>query len=119
MGNSEGNINLYWDAIEKYPILQGAFIWDFVDQGLRNASGGFSYGGDWGDKPNDADFCANGILSADRTLQPEIYEVKKVYQNIKVNEVDLLKGQIEIKNYFRFTNVNSYNGTWQLMQDDK
>jgi beta-galactosidase len=119
MGNSEGNIYMYWDAIEKYPNLQGAFIWDFVDQGLRNASGGFSYGGDWGDKPNDADFCANGIISADRTLQPEIYEVKKVYQNIKVNEVDLLKGQVGIKNYFLFTNVNSYNGTWQLMEDDK
>jgi len=121
MGNSEGNLYQYWDAIEKYPnILQGAFIWDFVDQGLWNASHtGFLYGGDWGDNPNDADFCANGLVSADRTLQPEIYEVKKVYQNIKVKAVDSLKGQVEIKNYYRFTNVNSFNGTWQLMQDDQ
>jgi beta-galactosidase len=118
MGNSEGNIYQYWDVIEKYPNLQGAFIWDFVDQGLLNSSGGFSYGGDWGDKPNDADFCANGIVSADRTLQPEIYEVKKVYQNIKVKAVDLLKGQVEVKNYFCFTNVNSFAGSWQLMADN-
>jgi beta-galactosidase len=119
MGNSEGNIYQYWDVIEKYPNLQGGFIWDFVDQGLRNSSGGFSYGGDWGDHPNDADFCANGLVSADRTLQPEIYEVKKVYQNIKVDSVDLLKGQVKIKNYFLFTNLNSFNATWQLMEDDK
>ena len=119
MGNSEGNIYQYWDVIEKYPNLQGAFIWDFVDQGLRNSSGGFSYGGDWGDNPNDGDFCANGLVCADRTLQPEIYEVKKVYQNIKVKEVDLLKGQIEIKNYFCFTNINSFNATWQLKQDNE
>jgi beta-galactosidase len=119
MGNSEGNLYQYWDAIEKYPNLQGAFIWDFVDQGLRNSYGGFSYGGDWGDNPNDADFCANGLLSADRTLQPEIYEVKKVYQNIKVKPVDLLKGQVEIKNYCRFTNVNLFNGTWQFMEDNE
>ena len=118
MGNSEGNIYQYWDAIEKYPNLQGGFIWDFVDQGLRNSFGGFSYGGDWGDNPNDKDFCANGLVCADRTIQPELYEVKKVYQNIKVSAVDSLKGQFEIKNYFLFTNVNAFNGTWQLMEDD-
>jgi beta-galactosidase len=120
MGNSEGNMYQYWDAIEKYPNLQGAFIWDFVDQGLWNpAHTGFYYGGDWGDNPNDADFCANGLISADRTLQPEIYEVKKVYQNIKIKAVDTLKGQFKIKNYYRFTNVNSFSGTWQLMEDNK
>ena len=119
MGNSVGNLYQYWDVIEKYPNLQGAFIWDFVDQGLRNSSGGFSYGGDWGDNPNDADFCANGLVSADRTLQPEIYEVKKVYQNIKVDSVDLLKGQVNIKNDFLFTNLNSFKGGWQLKEDNK
>jgi beta-galactosidase len=120
MGNSEGNIYQYWDVIEKYQNLQGAFIWDFVDQGLWNpAHTGFLYGGDWGDNPNDADFCANGLVSADRTLQPEIYEVKKVYQNIKVKVVDSLKGQFEITNYYRFTNVNSFSGTWQLMEDNQ
>ena len=118
MGNSVGNLYQYWDVIEKYPNLQGAFIWDYIDQGLRNSSGGFSYGGDWGDNPNDADFCANGIVNADRVLQPEIYEVKKVYQNIKMKESNLLSGQIEIDNHFLFTNVNMFDGTWQLFEDD-
>lgn len=119
MGNSVGNLYQYWDEFEKYPNLQGGFIWDFVDQGLRNSSGGFSYGGDWGDNPNDADFCANGIVSADRTLQPEIYEVKKQYQNIKMSPVDLLNGEIEIKNNSLFTNVDKYSGSWELLEDDK
>ncbi|HVO75982.1 MAG TPA: glycoside hydrolase family 2 TIM barrel-domain containing protein [Ignavibacteriaceae bacterium] len=119
MGNSEGDLFQYWDVIEKYPNLQGAFIWDFVDQGLRSSSGGFSYGGDWGDNPNDADFCANGLVSADREIQPELYEVKNVYQNIKAKGVDLLKGKIEIKNFYLFTNVNSFEGTWQFLRDDE
>ncbi|MFH1196616.1 MAG: glycoside hydrolase family 2 TIM barrel-domain containing protein [bacterium] len=119
MGNSVGNLYQYWDEFEKYPNLQGAFIWDFVDQGLRNSSGGFSYGGDWGDNPNDGDFCANGIISADRTLQPEIYEVKKVYQNIKFKPVDLLQGKVEIVNHNLFTNVNSFNGFWQVLEEDR
>jgi beta-galactosidase len=117
MGNSEGNLFKYWDVIEKYPNLQGAFIWDFIDQGLRNSSGDFSYGGDWGDNPNDGDFCADGLVSADRTIQPEFYEVKNLYQNIKAKGVDLLKGKIEIKNFYLFTNVNSFEGTWQFMRD--
>ncbi len=117
MGNSEGDLYQYWDVIQKHPNLQGAFIWDFVDQGLTNAFGGFSYGGDWGDNPNDADFCANGLVSADRTLQPEIFEVKKVYQNIKATPVNLLNGQFQLTNYYRFTNVNAFNGTWKLMAD--
>jgi beta-galactosidase len=119
MGNSVGNLYQYWDVIEKYPNLHGAFIWDFVDQGLRNSSGGFSYGGDWGDNPNDGDFCANGIVSADRTLQPEIYEVKKVYQNIKIDTADLLKGEINIKNEYLFTNLNSFTAGWQLKEDNR
>jgi beta-galactosidase len=120
MGNSVGNFYQYWDAFENNRNTQGGFIWDFVDQGLWNASRtGFLFGGDWEDKPNDLDFCANGLVSADRTLQPEIYEVKKVYQNIKVRAVGSLKGQFEIKNYYRFTNVNSFNGTWQFMEDNK
>jgi beta-galactosidase len=118
MGNSVGNLYQYWDEIEAYPNLQGAFIWDFVDQALRGPQG-FLYGGDWGDNPNDGNFCANGIISADRKLQPEIYEVKKLYQNIKAKPIDLLKGQIEIFNHFLFTNVNTFTGQWKLLADDK
>ncbi len=116
MGNSEGNLFKYWEQFEKYPNLMGGFIWDFVDQGLKGENG-YEYGGDWGDNPNDGNFCANGLVSADRTLQPEIYEVKKVYQNIKMNAVDLIAGKIDIKNWFLFTKPSEFQATWQLLSD--
>ncbi len=116
MGNSVGNLFKYWDEFEAYPNLMGGFIWDFVDQSLKNDEG-FAYGGDWGDNPNDGNFCANGIISADRTLQPEIFEVKKVYQNIKMKAVDLIEGEVDIKNWNLFTNVNEFEGTWQVLSD--
>jgi beta-galactosidase len=118
MGNSLGVLKQYWDVWEKYDNLQGGFIWDFVDQALYGPEG-LQYGGDWGDNPEDGNFHINGIVSADRTLQPEIVEVKKNYQNIKLKEVDILNGQVEIMNYFLFTNVNEYSASWQLLADDK
>jgi beta-galactosidase len=118
MGNSTGNLYQYWDVFEAYPNLQGGFIWDFVDQGLQGPNG-FLYGGDWGDNPNDGNFCANGIISIDRTLQPEVVEVKKQYQNIKAKAVDVLDGRIEIINHFLFTNVNAFAGSWKLLEDDR
>ncbi|MBN1894922.1 DUF4981 domain-containing protein, partial [bacterium] len=117
MGNSTGNLFKYWDVFEAYPNLQGGFIWDFVDQALRGGSG-FLYGGDWGDNPNDGNFCANGIISIDRTLQPEIVEVKRQYQNIKGKPADLSSGRVELKNHFLFTNVNAFEGSWRLLADD-
>ncbi|WP_167611943.1 glycoside hydrolase family 2 TIM barrel-domain containing protein [Maribellus sediminis] len=116
MGNSVGNLYQYWEVFEKYDNLQGGFIWDFVDQSLKDEQG-FKYGGDWGDNPNDGNFCANGIVSADRTLQPEIYEVKKVYQNIKLEAIDPINGKFKLKNGFLFTNVNQFAASWQLLAD--
>ncbi|WP_422449137.1 glycoside hydrolase family 2 TIM barrel-domain containing protein [Thermoanaerobacterium sp. DL9XJH110] len=79
----------------------------------------FAYGGDWGDNPNDGNFCANGLVFPDRTVQPELYEVKKVYQNVAIKAVDLVNGQIKIENEYLFTNLNAFNVTWKLMEDDK
>jgi beta-galactosidase len=120
MGNSVGNLFKYTDAFESNPNVQGGFIWDFIDQGLRHGNTDyFDFGGDWGDNPNDDNFCANGILMTDRTLQPEIWEVKKCYQTIKVRALDPAAGEIEITNHYLFTNVNEYNGTWELFADDQ
>jgi len=81
MGNSVGNLKDYWDAIEKYPRLQGAFIWDWADQGLRENTADsteyFAYGGDFGENITDGNFCINGLVSPDRIAEPELYEVKK------------------------------------------
>ncbi len=92
MGNSVGNLQDYWDTIEEYKSLQGGCIWDWADQGLRKKDDKgrmfWAYGGDYGEKKHDGNFCCNGIVMPDRTPNPSLYEVKKVYQNIKVEPVD-------------------------------
>ncbi|UJF36053.1 glycoside hydrolase family 2 TIM barrel-domain containing protein [Paenibacillus hexagrammi] len=78
----------------------------------------FAYGGDFGDSPNDGNFMSNGLVSADRTVQPELWEVKQVYQNIQVKPVDLATGKVDISNEFLFTNVNQYEADWELKADN-
>ena len=83
----------------------------------------FSFGGDWQDipegNPNNKNFCANGLVSADRTVQPELMEVKKVYQEIDIDDVDILNGKVNIENKFLFTNTNKYSAKWDLLEDGK
>lgn len=123
MGNSVGNLQDYWDVIEKYDIMQGGFIWDWVDQGIltKNEKGKkfWAYGGDLGgfDLQNDQNFCLNGIVNPDRTAHPSLYEVKKVYQYIKFKPSNLKTGEIEIKNIYDFTNLNGYNFSWILLEN--
>lgn len=125
MGNSVGNLYQYWDVIDTYDNLQGGFIWDWVNQTLLEPVPGnekksyHAYGGDWGDNPNDGNFLANGLVSADRTVQPELKEVKKVYQDIEAKVVDVKNGVIELKNEFLFTNLSAFNAHWELKQDGK
>ena len=122
MGNSTGNFQEYWDIIESSDHMQGGFIWDWVDQGLRakTADGRefWAYGGDLGgqDLQNDQNFNANGLVTADRLPHPGLEEVKKVYQNIKFEK----KGDsIKIKNGFNFTNLDNYDFEWKLMANGK
>ncbi|MEO5891871.1 MAG: glycoside hydrolase family 2 TIM barrel-domain containing protein [Ferruginibacter sp.] len=123
MGNSNGNFQEYWDIIMSSPHMQGGFIWDWVDQGmLTTATSGkpfYAYGGDLGGYylQNDENFCANGLVAADRTVHPGLYEVKKVYQNILFKEKDLSKGIVTVYNWFDFTNLSDYNFEWVLMKD--
>jgi len=121
MGNSMGNLQEYWDAIEKYPVLIGGFIWDWVDQGLLKTSPSgkkyWAYGGDYGDKPNDNNFCINGIVQPDRKPNPSLYEVKKVYQYVKVHPVNLLEGKVTIQNKYDFLNLIFLDINWELSAD--
>lgn len=120
MGNSVGNLQDYWDVIEKYPSLQGGFIWDWVDQGIHATTpeGAFywAYGGDLAPKgtPSSANFCMNGLIAADRTLKPHIHEVKKVYQNIAFGLLDYHEGLVELRNKYFFTNLSDFNFSWRL-----
>jgi len=88
MGNSLGNFAEYWNDFEKYPRLIGGYIWDFADQSIKrindNGKIEWTYGGDWGDKPNDGVFAFNGIVRADRTPNPALYEVKKLHQRVGI-----------------------------------
>ena len=123
MGNSTGNFQDYWNVIEKYPTIQGGFIWDWVDQGIltKNAAGEkfWAYGGDLGgfNFQNDENFCANGIIAPDRTPHPALHEVKKVYQYIKFKASNLKEGEIAIKNIYDFNNLNQFQFTWKLLEN--
>jgi len=118
MGNSLGNFQEYMDVFEQYGNCIGGFIWDFIDQGLRKITVDgrefWAYGGDYGDEPNDKNFCCNGILLPDRTPNPSLYEVKKVYQNIKVIPVDLINGLVKIHNKHNFTSLDFVDILWKF-----
>lgn len=123
MGNSVGNLQQYWDVIESYDIMQGGFIWDWVDQGIltKNEAGEsyWAYGGDLGgfDLQNDKNFCLNGVVNPDRTAHPALHEVKKVYQYIKFKAENLKDGKITITNKYDFTNLSNYEFTWKLLEN--
>ncbi len=123
MGNSVGNLQDYWDVIEKYPKLQGGFIWDWVDQGLLkyNDAGEkfWAYGGDFGREgiTSDGNFCINGLVWPDRKPHPSLQEVKKVYQYIGFEPSDIARGLITIKNKYDFTDLSEFNFDWEIMSD--
>ena len=125
MGNSCGNLNDYWVAIKEHRKLQGGSIWDWVDQGLRKvdpATGKefWAYGGDYGDRPNDGNFCINGLVQPDRKPNPHLYEVKKVYQNVSVRQVNLEQCVFEVENEYVFVNLKDLlEAEWELTRDGR
>lgn len=114
MGNSNGNFKTYWDIIRGSKNMQGGCIWDWVDQGiLTKDEMGISYwgyGGDFGSRhfTNDENFCANGLVNASREPHPGLYEVKKVYQNILFEALEIAKGRFVALNEYSFTNLDEF-----------
>lgn len=125
MGNSLGNFKEYWDAFEKYRALQGGFIWDWVDQTYaKTAADGsafWAYGGDLEPEGtvNSDSFCANGLVFADRTPYPYLWEVKKVQQNIGFSLVENSLNKITVSNKNFFKDLSDYHLNWQLIEDGK
>jgi beta-galactosidase len=125
MGNSVGNLQDYWDVIEKYDVLQGGFIWDWVDQGLltQNDKGEkyWAYGGDFGpdNVPSDGNFCINGLVNPDRGIKPALLEVKNAYQSIKFEPIDLSDGSIKIINGYTFLNLDKFNFSFEIKDNGK
>lgn len=123
MGNSNGNFRAYWDIIQSSAHMQGGFIWDWVDQGLKtkdaNGKTFWAYGGDLGGfyLQNDENGVADGLLASSRTPDPGAYEVKKVYQNVVFKNKDAAKGLITVQNGFDFTNLDRYGFRWTLYRN--
>lgn len=118
MGNSLGGMKLYTDLAEEFPMYQGGFIWDYIDQCMIqiDTAGNrhFLYGGDFGEKPHDGDFCADGIIFADRTESPKVQEVKFLYQNFLITPA---ADSVEIKNRNLFTDAGAYRWERLILRD--
>ena len=133
MGNALGNFAEYWDAFYASPSLTGGCIWDWVDQAVwvetdRTGPDGrrqryLAYGGDHDEQPNDGNFCANGILDAERNVTPKLVEVGHVHRNVKVERVEeagkgkAADGILQIWNRFAFTPLNRFAANWELLED--
>lgn len=123
MGNSVGNFKDYWDVIERYPTLQGGFVWDWQDQGLAaettDGKKYWKYGGDFGGEgvPSDNNFCINGLLLPDRRPHPALQEVRKVYQSIQVKAKDLLNGIFTIQNNYAFIDLSEIEMQWLILEE--
>ena len=128
MGNSLGGLKEYWDIIRKYPVYQGGFIWDFVDQALwweadadkYGTDHVFVFGGDFNDyDPSDNSFCCNGIIAADRTYHPHSYEVAYQYRSILTSAQveDALNGKVQVYNENFFIDLSRYILHWDIEVD--
>ncbi len=121
MGNSNGHFKEYWDLFESHPRMIGGFIWDWIDQGLAkhtdNGQPYFAYGGDFGDEPNDKDFCLNGVVFPDRKPKPALAEVKKVQQYIKFSNFNPANGSLTLENAYSFINLDGFYLQWELAEN--
>ncbi|MCT4648239.1 MAG: DUF4981 domain-containing protein [Carboxylicivirga sp.] len=132
MGNSNGNLKEYWDLINQYPNFQGAFVWDWMDQGIqidvpeeyRSTTANdkfFAYGGWWEDAKalyTARDFCMNGVVGADHKPHPGLYTLKYFHQNVAVTAVDIEKGLFKLTNGFDFTTLSDLvTGEWTLLKN--
>ncbi len=119
MGNSNGGLSDYYDAFDRHDALQGGFIWEWVDHGIRQRDRRgreyWAYGGDFGEMPHDANFCADGIVWPDRTPHPALNEFKFLAQPIRVTALG--GGRFRIANRHHFTGLDAYRGEWELTVD--
>lgn len=124
MGNSLGGFGAYWELIRKYPVYQGGFIWDFVDQSLRKRGKGgamiYGYGGDWNPyDASDQNFCDNGLISPDRVLNPHMHEARYHQQPVWTTATDIRNGKIALFNEYFFRGLDDCYLQWEVLCDGK
>ena len=122
MGNSLGSFSDYWDAFRSYPRLQGGFIWDWVDQGLKKTDergqSYWAYGGDFGDTYNDRQFCINGLLFPDRTPHPTLFEAKYCQRQITASLQESEGAySVELTSEYLFRHTDNEQMVWQLLEN--
>jgi beta-galactosidase len=118
MGNSNGSLADYWDAFEKYPGLQGGFIWEWIDHGIKQTAADgrdyWAYGGDFGDAPNDLNFVCDGLVWPDRKPHPAVAEFRHLAQPVKAISFEAKRGLLTIKNKQDFDTLAWIRGKWEL-----
>ncbi len=123
MGNSNGSLDKYWSCFRKEGAVQGGFIWDWVDQGLEAiAPSGrkyWAYGGDFGDKPNDAQFCINGVVFPDRTPHPALEELKYLMRPItfSLDTKSVEVPRLLVRNWLHFSSLDGFKTRWAIVAD--
>ncbi len=121
MGNSLGSFNKYWDAFRENPRLQGGFIWDWVDQGITQSTDSgkqyYAYGGDFGDQPNDRQFCINGLISPGRKPHPTLIEAKFCQQHLHFELIQTDKLDVIIGSEYLFRSTDNETLQWQILED--
>jgi beta-galactosidase len=121
MGNSCGNLQEYWEAIESHHGLQGGFIWELLDHGIRTTSADgreyWAYGGDFGDTPHDTNFCCDGLVWPDRTPHPAMQECKALFQPLVVRAVNAAAGEVVVRSRYDFIRSGHLAGTWEVRVD--
>ncbi|MFD0714411.1 glycoside hydrolase family 2 TIM barrel-domain containing protein [Paenibacillus sp. GCM10027626] len=121
MGNGPGDLKDYWDVIYRYPKLMGGCVWEWCDHGIKTAKADgtayFAYGGDFGDKPNDGNFCIDGLVSPDRKPHTGLLELMQVIAPIRIEAVELASGRIKITNLYDFINLAHIGLSWKIEQE--
>ncbi|AEM72746.1 glycoside hydrolase family 2 TIM barrel-domain containing protein [Caldicellulosiruptor acetigenus] len=123
MGNGPGNLKEYWDVIYKYPRLLGGCVWEWADHGILTKTPDgkeyYAYGGDFGDEPNDGNFCIDGLLFPDRTPSPGVIELKKVYEPVVIELLDKERGIFKVTNRYDFVSLNHIEIEWELLSNGR
>lgn len=122
MGNGPGNLEEYQELFRKYKRLQGGFIWEWYDHGIQqtdeNGNITYYYGGDYGDKPNNSNFCIDGLITPDRKISSGLKTFKQVISPIKIKEIDIPNGIFEIENRYDFLNLDHIKLNYTIVHDD-
>ena len=121
MGNGPGSLKEYWETIYQYPRLLGGCVWEWADHGIRqkgeDGAEWFAYGGDFGDTPNDGNFCIDGLTSPDRVPHPALLELKKVIAPVWAEPKDLRAGVITVHNRYDFASLALLEACWSVQRD--